>query len=61
MKIVKKNVVNFYAFLEKHKNMKRKKRLKTKKELELDDRKKVEQGIENIKNNIANDTNKLCR
>ncbi len=63
MKLVKKNIEGFTAFIESRKT-KLKKRLKSReqveRELEAAEKEQIEKGIENIKNNIANDTNKLC-
>jgi len=63
MKVVEKNVIGFYAFLEKHKS-KIKRTLKTReqieKELDKEEKEKIKKGIENINQNIAHETNKLC-
>jgi len=63
MKVVEKNVIGFHAFLEKHKS-KIKRTLKTReqieKELDKEEKQKIKKGLENINQNIAHETNKLC-
>lgn len=62
MKIVKNNIEGFTAFIESRKT-KLKKTLKTReqieKELDKEEKEKIEKGIENINQNIAHETNKL--